>query len=255
MKKIKLNKDRIKNLLIFGQALLLIPFLLVKCGSVSIDSIKSNEICMNYTDTINTMEVKLIRDMIEKYTNNQLKVINGNGGARSLDLVNLPNHGDARAIWFDLETLKKFVYHIEKQSKKVDQSITSDKLGVRIYYAAYPEKNRWPNYVDLEGFDRENHTSTYGHKHTLVMIPTIKGDKGGDYDFNPLDKETFSGGINGVGIKDKAIKNALDLKYKNNDPSNTFKMMSISINNRTASQNHGSFIPPAENNVSAFINP
>ena len=55
---------------------------------------------------------------------------------------------DAKSISFDLETLKKFIYHIEAITKQNDDNITSERLGVRIYYAAYPEIENWNDYQE-----------------------------------------------------------------------------------------------------------
>lgn len=65
---------------------------------------------------------------------------------------------DARAIWFSMDTLKQFLYTIEKYSGYMN--IPSSQLGVRLYYGQY---------------DR-NHTD-YPDRHTLFMVPTFAHDQ------------------------------------------------------------------------------
>lgn len=48
---------------------------------------------------------------------------------------------DVRDIWFDLETMKKYIAYVEAESKKKGYK----KLGLRVYYGAYPGNNQYPD--------------------------------------------------------------------------------------------------------------
>ena len=84
-------------------------------------------ICSDYNKNIpSTLEVKLIKEMTQKYGKNQMGAIN-----------NSLNIEDARCIWFSLDAIKEFSYHIENQFKKNNNTnATTANLGVRIYYSA-----------------------------------------------------------------------------------------------------------------------
>ncbi|WP_130735631.1 hypothetical protein [Flavobacterium sp. J27] len=195
-----------------------------------------NKICLDYSnESMSELEVGLIHEMVDKYKENQLKTIN--------QLSEFTNFGDARAIAFKLDTLKKFIYHIEKESLdrsvNLTDKITAKELGVRIYYAAYPPIDKWKNHDDLVPFLASNSIrNEYGHLHTLVMIPTrTKGTT--TFDFNPLDSNTFS-----TGLYDRA-----GYAY-NYTPANKTAALSLKSEddntNTTGSQNHGSLIPPGD---------
>lgn len=111
----------------------------------------------------NTLPIDLIQNLIDNYRNNQLDCINQN---MAMD--------DAHSIWFDLPTLKSFIAEMETQSEIIDPTVPNTDLGIRFYYAAYPQVPQLPI------------PSNYAKRHTLVMIPTKKKDNL-DYDFNPFE--------------------------------------------------------------------
>lgn len=137
------------------------------------DQKKSNEIVLNYAhESISTLQKELVETMIKGYENKQLKAIN-----KHVTLDKDPNNqGDAKYIEFDLETLKKFIYHIEMNAKKTDSTILDKDLGIRMYYATYPKFTEWKSYPDLQDprFLENPLTKQYGLRHTLVMRPIIK---------------------------------------------------------------------------------
>ncbi len=83
------------------------------------------------------------------------------------------NIKDARACWFAVDTLKKFICIIEKYSRKL--KIPAKDLGIRFYYAVYPDssaKHLW--------------NRKYASQHTLFMVPTYNDKKKNfDIDFDP----------------------------------------------------------------------
>lgn len=183
---------------------------------------ETDSICLKYSpEQMSTLDTKLIRNMVSNYRNNQLRAINSN-----VDSIN-----DAHSISFDLVTLKKFIYHIENESKKVKKTITDEQLGVRMYYAAYPDNSTWNIYNDLRNVD-----TNYEHLHTLVLIPTIESN-GKKIDFNPLDAATFENGLP---------------RQLNRTNFKAAQAARGSVYGLTGSLNHGSLIPPATINVESF---
>lgn len=176
------------------------------------------------------MNYSLVHEMIANYRNNQLRAIENSGDPL---LAN-----DAQSIWFSLETLKNFILTIENAvAEKLGNS--NKNLGIRFYYAAYPEISKWdqPNYKDLKDLLNDPITRMYEKKHTLVMIPTIETATNTNTDFNQLDVKTYVNGFN----------DDLDLQ-KNNSYETLAKSSSTSI----IAQNHGSLIPPADNTGERF---
>ena len=140
------------------------------------------------------LRVDLIHTMTNKYRSNQLDFVN-----RNSDFLGY-NKKDAHSIWFDLITLKKFMYHIEKTSRDlgagINRTISDKDLGIRIYYAAYPKKEenwkvQFPDLIDLYS---DPNKQLYEHLHTLVMVPTLNIE-GKMVDFNPKDTATYPNGL------------------------------------------------------------
>lgn len=173
----------------------------------------------------NTMDPKVIQKMVDHYRNNHLAAINKTLG---LD--------DAHSVSFGLRTLKKFIADIEFHTKKRNPAIGTDALGVRFYYAAYSKENEWEDFENEKSIGKD-----YAQKHTLVMIPTLKKkiNQGSnlDYDFNPLDKNTY----------------LLDERQK--DQPVTLMAMSSDSDSRSRevmAQNHGQTIPPADSAIETY---
>lgn len=112
-----------------------------------------------------TISTAFIQSLVDNYRNNQLAIINDNFG-----------FPDAHSVWFNLPILKKFISDIEEEAQKIDPAVTDEDLGIRFYYAAYPEEPR-------EGVPED-----YAKRHTLIMIPTKKQEDL-NYDFNPYTEE------------------------------------------------------------------
>lgn len=174
----------------------------------------------------NTMDTRTIKQMVDEYRNNHLDAIN-----KTLGL------NDAHSVSFGLKTLKKFITDIEYQTKKRNPGISIGALGVRFYYAAYPKESEWENFENEKTIGKD-----YAHKHTLVMIPTLKKKISNgnyqDYDFNPLDKATYF--INEREIERPIAMMAMD---SNNNDGQSRQVMA---------QNHGQTIPPADDAVETY---
>ena len=197
-----------------------------------------NKICMDYSkENISELRVDLIHEMVKGYKNNQLNFINRHTDFKPKE--------DAHSIWFDLEILKKFLYHIEKTTKDTaalnKKEIDSKNLGVRIYYSTYPDKETWKSkYQDLSLFLGNTEKEQYEHMHTLVVIPTIrKEDK--NLDFNPLEYSTYANGL--YDQPGYVVTNTIST-------TKTTVAMNAKMdtsNSGTGAQNHGTLIPPATN--------
>jgi hypothetical protein len=85
---------------------------------------------------------------------------------------------DANRIWFSLEALKSFIWQVEQEVCK-HRCTTPLKMGVRIYYARYPQTMQ---HVDLTGLP-----SNYAKHHTLFMVPTYQDatNENIQWDFDP----------------------------------------------------------------------
>ncbi|OBW41597.1 hypothetical protein AB670_02082 [Chryseobacterium sp. MOF25P] len=125
---------------------------------------------------LNTLPVDFIQNLVDNYRNNQLNCIN-----QSIKI------DDAHSVWFDLPALKSFIAEIEAQAQIVNPAVQSNDLGIRFYYAAYPENPAQPI------------PSNYAKRHTLVMVPT-KEEEGLHYDFNPFKEEGKALGVTGIAL-------------------------------------------------------
>lgn len=123
----------------------------------------------NENNHLNNLTAKvpseLIQSLVDNYRSNQLVCINEGLGIE-----------DAHSIWFDLVTLKKFMTEIEDAAKNLDSPVLEEDLGIRFYYAAYPEVPQDPI------------PESCSKKHTLVLVPTKREDDQ-NYDFNPFEDQ------------------------------------------------------------------
>lgn len=220
-----------------GIAGVVFAFLLYACSSIfNSPQNLSKTICMDYSSIpMETLGVNLVHEMVDGYKSNQLESIN-----LHTPPFNSMEVGDAHAIWFDIETLKKFIYHLEMNAKSNNKGIKSEHLGLRIYYASYPGEDEWTRYPDLS-----NVTQTYGKRHTLVMIPTIRvGDN--DMDFNPKDPATYTNGLRGLENYGAGSSNLIPaLSFSKSLPP-------APGSPATAGQNHGSLFPPEDQSGEGF---
>lgn len=219
--------------------------------------ISDDLICMDYSNTdMNTLSAGLIHEVVNNYKNKQLARISTPLCTTPSTFKPSPILNDARSVWFDLETLKKFIYHLEINTKKGDNSITSQDLGLRIYFASYPETILLtdPELGDL--FDKN-----YEKHHTVVVIPT-KHIGGEEVDFNPLDTDTYLNGIKGSVINDYAQTEEVGEPHDNYNNRNPQPTAALEISNkenidnnstqRTGAQNHGNLYPPLGDSGLAF---
>ncbi len=176
-------------------------------------------------DSTSTLSMGLIREMVSNYRQTQLVSIENAAQNAVKD--------DAHSILFDLDTLKKFINDIERGVKQIQPTVPA-KLAIRMYYAAYPLKVKWnePGYGNLKNLLGNDITNLYERKHTLIMIPVIKNNKGIFADFNPFDKSTYQG-FPRMNKGMQLLTNATD----------TTEIPGL---------NHGQLIPPASNEGEEF---
>lgn len=206
-------------------------------------AIANKTICLNYDNyQPSTLSIGLIRDMISNYRTNQLNAITNNATGLYKPTPT-SNYEDAHSVWFDLDTLKKFIYHVEHHSR---QNGATAKLGLRIYYAAYPNNTLWGNagYEGLAVLRNTPTTLNYQRLHTVVIIPTLDIG-GGATDFNPLDTKTYTHGLNGlIGWRDSSTNLRLSTLPALTAVTNT--------TNDVAARNHGDLTPPGTTVVEGF---
>lgn len=205
-----------------------------------VELINKDEVCMDYSNnSISTLKNGLIHDMVNLYRDNQLQSIQGSASR--------PVSEDAHTIWFNLDTIKKFIYHIEKNVRS-NPDTQNSKLGLRIYYAAYPESNLWSSkYENLTDLLGDPITSQYGKKHTLVMLPTILTKDGKIKDINLLDKSTFKNGL--TKFENPKENNIMPDVLRNKNiaalfPIPTSNITSTNIDDDISARNHGLLYPP-----------
>ncbi|MGB8190775.1 MAG: hypothetical protein WCF67_02595 [Chitinophagaceae bacterium] len=80
-----------------------------------------------------------------------------------------PEMEDARSLWFDLETIKNFIWRIEKGA--CNNGCGHLRLGIRIYYAKYPNKSAMSIDKNLMSLNPD-----FAERHTLFMVPTYFDD-------------------------------------------------------------------------------
>ncbi|WP_452599936.1 hypothetical protein [Pontimicrobium sp. MEBiC01747] len=190
-------------------------------------TVSNTKICMDYSNVnMNQLEVDLVRNMISGYKDYQKRYID-----------NASNLDDAHSIWFDLETLKTFIYHTEYNTLQNSNVVSKPELGLRIHYSRYPKFENWKNFSDLNDLATDPLGKQYGEHHTLVIIPTIKRKDGKHVNFNPLDTNTYTNGMpfDYPGTPSTTTVPSFGITKKGNNSGGS-----------TGSQNHGSLIPPAD---------
>lgn len=157
----------------------------------------------NFNMDAAVLPTEFIQDLVDQYRNKQLTYIDANLGTE-----------DAHSIWFDLQTIKKFIAEIESEALRIDPHCQTKDLGIRLYYGAYSETPSHPIPQD------------YGKRHTIVMIPTkLKEAEGGqmlNFDFNPFED-------------------------KNSD-----NEQALALTPGALGQNHGALIPPNNSIVESY---
>lgn len=127
-----------------------------------------------------TLTMKLVETLVDNYKNHQLHSIENS--------VSFPMTFDARAAVFPIKALKSFIETIEEEVAKHPER-PLENIGIRFYYAAYPELKDWEDglYDELKPVPLD-----YNKLHTLIGVPTVEIN-GVQYDFDPYDVATYEG--------------------------------------------------------------
>jgi hypothetical protein len=192
---------------------------------VSPEGSRKNWVCLNYADsTFSGITYGTAYKMFETYGGNQFARITNN--------LN-PNTDDSKFVWFSLDVIKKFIYKIEDtlHAKGADPST---RLGIRFYFAAYPDSNQMKTIKDLNQLP-----SSYGKRHTLFMVPTydIASATGTIHqDFNAFEPlSTAKKPSPSMLLDSRTVKSVF-----------TLKMAGLGVTNDIYIQNHGEIGPPPQ---------
>lgn len=127
----------------------------------------------------NTMTLELVEQMVKNYKDKQYQSI--------IDNKDNPMTFDAQSVRFTLNSLKNFIQTIEDEVA-LHPEFDLQNLGIRFYYAAYPDSTSWgdsPGLNDVPpGFEK---------LHTLIAIPSAENSEGSEFDFDPFDVATYNG--------------------------------------------------------------
>ncbi len=166
-----------------------------------------------------------------------------------------------RSVLFTLETMKNFLWEIERQACTTLNSKEIPDLGVRIYFSVYPDEAPMRANPDLHIPDKK-----YDNSMTVFMVPAYD-DKGVYYDCDPgLPTKSKL-----VKIKDVMPHNATapgprpDARLRSSAPRYPSILMLTSSNQwllkkpsggsgdtKSSIQNHGSLVPPDNEDGNAF---
>jgi hypothetical protein len=152
---------------------------------------------------------------------------------------------DAQSVWFDLITLKKFLYKIEDTLLKQKAAVNAKDLGIRIYYGSYP---------DATELAKENSAFfglplDYAHHHTVFMIPTFNDatDNKIHHDFNPWYPELNASHFP-TSTKDLLNIEAEKIKENQEEPKELSKLKTtagiLAVGGQIFVKNHGQVGPP-----------
>ncbi|MBG9376392.1 hypothetical protein I5907_09120 [Panacibacter sp. DH6] len=166
------------NIMLLG----IIVFQACRTSRVTIpDVVASTTFCTSCSQDLVGHTAAEFIDVVSRYKKTHYDIIN-HDAAQYYGISNTQSQGqqyitqvqgqqyydDARAVWFPLDTIKKFICNIEKYSAQLH--VRSNELGIRFYYATYP--GNFSFYPQRSG------------QHTLFMSPTIDVE-GQAIDFDP----------------------------------------------------------------------
>lgn len=207
-----------KKLLIVTNIVTLIGLYFYSCITSNHSGINGSLLMSDYTNSGFTgLQSKLIVDITKNYKNSAYTSFHPSG----------PTSLDARTVWFNLDTLKKFLWYVETTSKK--NGLTDLKgLGVRIYYARYPMSTDYATYDNLA-----NVNTGFANMHTIFMVPTyFSTDRNYNVEFDP----------NFISNHKPELMTKLF-----NDPNQVLTVLKVLSDPSTMTQNHGDLIPPMNN--------
>lgn len=112
--------------------------------------------CENPQPPAQVLSVEEANQLEDEFISTRYRVIN--------EALNIQ---DTRDFWFSLDSLKKYIEFVEFEAKKRGHN----NLGIRVYFAAYPENSNYPE----AGFS------------TVFMVPTAEANRTGVKGFMPME--------------------------------------------------------------------
>lgn len=188
------------------------------------------------------LPINIVKSMIDEYGNNQAAYINQGVvnllGARQGATF---EYSDARSVYYELDTIQQFLCTIKTRVsdnvlvKSDGQPIQDCDLGIKLYYAAYPNTTVKHTKLTLE---------TYEGKHTLVIVATYRDADNTIKIFDPnyFYKDPIKNMIRPTEITSDWIKEQIT---KN---SSILVMAAAGIKSEgPLARNHGTLCPPPSN--------
>jgi hypothetical protein len=235
-----------KTKTIFSSVLLFFAIFLCACegatmkddGSFNVNKDPLYSSCYNcITDDIHGETADEFADVVARYNTTHASNYNDYATGRlsgtslgSPSKIELPTFKDAQSCWYSIDTLKKFICLMEKYAAK--SNIKTADLGVRFYYANYPD-----NYTrDI----------TLSKHHTLFLTATTNMG-GNNIDFDPR----ISAEKGQTGKEITTIASLISLQNP------TFRTRELFVLAGKASMNQGDLCPPGTgctNTLSAVDN-
>jgi hypothetical protein len=202
-----------------------------KCPS----GVKPDDGCPDsYTGGMNWVKLSEAVKMVREYGKNQATDID----SLMRNKLNTRTFRDSRYLTWPIDTIKKFISIIEKQTMTVPllndngHVIKRCDLGIKFYYSAYPGL--------VSGMDMDK---TYKGRHTLIMVPTYLRASDKIYaEFSPF---YF------VGNKPMPFKDILNIETqsaKKGDDQQRSKIaaafLMMTQSDGDVGENHGTLCPP-----------
>ncbi|MCX6316488.1 MAG: hypothetical protein NTW29_04310 [Bacteroidetes bacterium] len=127
---------------------------------------------------------------------------------------------DARAIWFSMDSLKQFIYTIEKYSTLMN--LSTSQLGIRFYYGQYSADHQ-----------------AYADHHTLFLVPTYANNATETaIDFDPRYNYT------NLEVRDVKSIRSLRAVAEGNPSTTVYSILGASEVTNPSIRNSGELCPP-----------
>jgi hypothetical protein len=212
--------------------------LLVQCNS-RIET-PTDQICMDYSNSHFTgANLDTVLSDLARYNGTHVPAVE----------ADMRNNGiekrASRVCTFPLDTLKKFIYFLEKYSSQ--HRVSPEDLAIGFYYGVYPKKM-----ISTTGED-------YGSLHTLFMVPAALDQKSNDYiDYDPINNVPLATHIRNEVKQEKKGKEKGEEtgKVKRKEPFMAYILsMSETAQSRSLAASAGSLVQPMAKNQGGLCPP
>lgn len=190
------------------------------CNSLTYDYSKSD-----FEGVVNFNTAKIMADNYAATESNNAKLLFADKDG------NIQGNGDARSVWFPIEKIKNFIWHIENQGCEKN---CGHELGIRMYFARYPGVNDTLWDKNLNGVSK-----IYANRHTLFFVPTYY-DGHTDVDFYP-DSSCTVKFVDWAKLPPPPLGEVYSNPFKSQK---TPYILMVAQSPTGDGQNHGNLIPP-----------